>query len=144
MPSFTAVERTGLYGNPAGGAVELTTVRAIYEAFERRDIEAALPHIADDVEFLPHGTAQLTGRAEPYRGHQGLRDYFADASRVWDELTLHATDMRVVAGGVVVFGHVSGLVDGRRVERRVLWTWQVRDGKAVTMRVNDIGEAPGA
>jgi ketosteroid isomerase-like protein len=129
------------YGNHGGLQAELTVVGAIYEAFARRDVEAALAHIAEDIEFLPRGTAELTGRTEPYRGHHGVREYFADAARVWDDLTLHADDMRVVLGSVVVFGHVDGLVGGRPVRRRVIWNWQVRDGKASGLRINDLGEA---
>ena len=76
----------------------------------------------------------------PYRGHDGIREYFADAARVWDDLTLHADDVRAIAGSVVVFGRVTALAQGRRLERRVIWTWKVRDGKATAMRVNTLGE----
>jgi ketosteroid isomerase-like protein len=114
-------------------------VRAIYAAFARRDLEGALAHVADDLSFEPSGTARLTGRSEPYRGPAGLREYFADAGRVWDELTLHADDIRAARGSVVVFGRAEGRVDGEPVRRRVVWTWRLRDGKAVWMRANDVG-----
>lgn len=133
----------GGYGNP-GLRVEVDTIRAVYDAFARRDVEAALAYVSDDVEFLPMGTAALAGRSEPYRGHAGVREYFADAARVWQDLTLHADDVRGAAGGVVVFGHVTGVADGHRVSRRVIWTWQVRDGKAVSFRVNDLGDVTRA
>lgn len=129
----------GGYGNP-GQREEVGTVRAIYDAFERRDVEAALAFVDEAIEFLPLGTAERTGRSEPYRGHDGLREYFADAARVWDELTLHADDIRAAAGGVVVFGSVSGVAGGQPLSRRVIWTWRVRDGKAVSLRVNDLGD----
>ena len=87
----------------------MATVRAIYDAFARRDIEATIPHVADDCVIDLPGTAQLAGRTEPYRGPEGLRHYFADAERVWSKLTLHADDIRAAANGVVVFGHVEGL-----------------------------------
>jgi ketosteroid isomerase-like protein len=129
------------YGNPGGRDVEVEVVRAIYDAFARRDVEAALASIATDFAFFPQGTAQQTGRTAAYVGHAGVRAYFRDAAQVWEDLTLHADDIRAAAGGVVVFGHVVGRVDGRRVERRVIWTWQIRDGRAVAMRVNDLGAA---
>jgi ketosteroid isomerase-like protein len=115
-------------------------VRAIYDGFLRRDIDAVLPYIADDCEFLPIGTAQAVGRTEPYVGHAGVRDYFADADRVWDEFSLHAEDIRAAGGGVVVFGHVQGRSGDRTVRRKVVWIWRVADGKAVSMRVSDVGE----
>ena len=128
------------YGTHGARDTDVDTVRAIYAAFARWDLDGMLAHVGPDVEVIAVGTAQRIGRAEPYRGHDGLREYFADAARVWDELTLHADDMRAAAGGVVVFGHVTGIAGGEPVSRRVIWTWQVRDGKAVALRVNDLGE----
>jgi ketosteroid isomerase-like protein len=69
-----------------------------------------------------------------------VRQYFADADRVWEEFSLHAADIRAAAGGVVVFGEVRGRVKGQPVRRRVVWVWQVSAGKAVSMRVSDIGD----
>lgn len=115
-------------------------VRAIYDAFLRRDIDAVLPRIADTCEFLPIGTAQAVGRTEPYVGHDGVREYFADADRVWDEFSLHADDIRVAGNGVVVFGHVRGRAGDQILRRRVVWIWQVEGGQAVSMRVSDVGE----
>ena len=132
----------GGYGNLAGREDEIAVVRAIYEAFARRDVEEALRHIDETIEFVPAGTLGLTGRAEPYRGHDGVREYFADAATVWDELTLHAEDFRVVAGGVVVFGRVEGTRREGPYRAAAVWIWQVRDGKAVSMRVNPVSGAP--
>jgi ketosteroid isomerase-like protein len=127
------------YGNPARRDEEVTVVRAIYDAFARRDVEAALPYIAEDAEFHLAGTAARLQRTEPYRGHDGVREYFADADRVWDELRIVAEDVRVAGAGVVVFGHVEAVVDGAPARTRAVWTWQVRDGLARSMRVNDLG-----
>ena len=115
-------------------------MRAIYDAFAERDVEAAIEHVADDCEMDVPGTAERAGHPGPYRGPEGVRQYFADAERVWTELTLYAEDIRAAAGGVAVFGHVEGEVDGQAVRRRVLWLWQVRDGKAVSVRANDLGD----
>lgn len=120
---------------------EVATVCAIYEAFARRDVEAALEHIAEDCELHVPGTARLTGRSGPYRGPDGVRQYFADAERVWTELTLHADDIRAASDGVVVFGHVEGHDGNSSVRRRVLWVWQLRAGKAVRVRANDLGDS---
>jgi ketosteroid isomerase-like protein len=130
----------GLYGTPGNVEAEVATVRAIYEAFARRDVDAALVHVAHDCYVDLPATAELAGRSEPYRGPEGVRQYFADAERVWTELTLHAEDIRAAAGGVAVFGHVEGLYAGRRVRRRVVWLWTVRDGKAMRVSVSDLGE----
>lgn len=139
MAPSEAEGRAAGYGNPAARREEVETVRAIYDAFARRDLEAALQHIATDAEFHPIGTAARTGRTEPYRGHDGVREYFADAARVWDDLRITADDIRVAAGGVIAFGHVEGIVDGETVQTAAIWIWQVRDRLARSMRVNELG-----
>ena len=60
-------------------------VRRAFEAFSRRDLSALLAIADPDIEFMP-ATARVAGRGEPYRGHEGLRTYFADVARVWQEL----------------------------------------------------------
>jgi ketosteroid isomerase-like protein len=129
------------YGAPAGTAADVAVVRAMYDAFAARDVGAALPHVAPEFELLPSGTAARIGRTVPYRGPEGLHEYLTDVERVWEDLTLVADDIRAVAGSVVVFGHVRGRPRGsdERVERRVLWTWRLVDGKAVALGVNDFG-----
>jgi ketosteroid isomerase-like protein len=119
---------------------EVAAVRAIYGAFARRDVEAALEYIAEDCVLDVPATAERSGRAEPYRGPEGVRQYFADAERVWSKLTLFADDIRAAADGVVVFGHVEGEREGERILRRVIWVWQLRAGKAVRVSANDLGD----
>jgi ketosteroid isomerase-like protein len=138
------MSRPEYYGNPAGLTDDVEVVRAVYAAFARRDLEAALRFLAPDCELHASGTAAAVGRSSPYRGHAGLRDYFADVSAVWDELTLHAEDFRTVPGSVVVIGHVVAVRGGERMQRAIVWTWRLRDGLAVSVRVSDLGpsEAP--
>lgn len=138
------MQHEGGYGNPTARQAEVAVVRAIYEAFARRDVEAALEHLADDVEFVAAGTASLVGRSAPYSGHEGVREYFADAARMWDDLTLHADDFRVSVGGVVVFGRIEGVValTGERYAASAMWVWRVRDEKATSMRATSLGAAP--
>jgi hypothetical protein len=127
------------YGRTGAGDEDVAVVRAIYDAFARRDVEAALAHVADDVELVAPGTAERIGQEGPYRGHEGVRRYFADVGTVWDELTLYADDIRATVGSVVVFGHIEARMGGEPFSRRVVWTWRVRDGKAVWLRAHDVG-----
>jgi ketosteroid isomerase-like protein len=134
------VSRPDYYGNPSGRTSDMEVVRAIYAAFARRDIEAALTHVAPDCELHVEGTARRAGREGPYRGHDGMREYFADVGRVWEELELHADDFRSVPGSVIVIGHVEARHRDQRMRRAVVWTWRVVDGKATYARVADMGE----
>jgi PAS domain S-box-containing protein len=135
-----APQRPAYYGNPAGLSADADVVRAIYDAFSARDLEAVLVHLAPDCEMHFDGTARLVGRSGPYRGHKGVRDYLADVERAWGGLDLHAEDYRVVPGSVIVLGSVSGVRDGQPVRRAAVWTWRLRDGLVTFMRASDMGD----
>lgn len=132
--------RPEYYGNPAGLKDEATVVRAIYDAFARRDLDGLLRFLSPDCELDFRGTSRLTGRTEPYRGHAGAREYLEDVARVWDELVLHTDDIRVIPGSVIVIGHVTGRWRGADVRRSSVWTWKVKDGLALSVKVADLGE----
>ena len=132
--------RPDYYGNPAGLVDEIEVVRGLYEAFERRDLDAMLAAFSDDAELHFEGTARLAGRSQPYRGHQGLREYLVDVERLWDELVLHATDYRAVPGSVIVMGHITGRRQGLDVRRASVWTWKVKDGRATSVKAADLGD----
>ena len=113
----------------------VATVKALYAAFGRGDVEAALAYVAPDAELRPEGTSAATGRSV-YRGHDGVRDYFADVARVWSGgLELSPLDYRAVAGSVVVFGRVRGSGDTGPVDAEVVWVWKLRDGLLVSGQV---------
>jgi ketosteroid isomerase-like protein len=137
------VARPDYYGNPAGLTDEAEIVRAIYDAFARRDIDGMLAYVAPDCELDLRGTARLVGRAEPYRGHDGVRQYFADVAEQWEELVLHAEDFRIIPGSVIVIGHVTGKRDGMDVRRSSVWTWRVANGRATSVKVADLGDLAG-
>ena len=133
--------RPDYYGNPSGETGDIEVVRAIYEAFAARDLEAAIAFIAPDCELHLRGTQQRVGRSEPYRGHDGMREYFADVERTWHDLTLYAGDYRAIPGAVIVMGHVEGTVEGQPVKRNAMWTWKVQDGKVTEVKASDVGPA---
>ena len=140
---MTALARPEYYGNPAGITDDIDVVRAIFDAFAVRDLEGALDFVAPDCEIHLVGTASRAGRDRPYLGHQGMRQYFADVERVWDELEIHAADFRAVPGSVIVMGHVSGRTgDGQAIRRSAVWTWKVTAGRASHVRVADMGPLP--
>jgi ketosteroid isomerase-like protein len=133
------MERPSYYGNPAGLTGEVEIVRAIYAAFADRDLDRALTFIDPTCEIHLAGTASEVGRAAPYVGHDGLREYFADVGRVWDRLEIHADDFRTVPGSVIVMGWVLGTREGETRRRACVWTWRLRQGVAVYLRMADLG-----
>jgi ketosteroid isomerase-like protein len=115
-------------------------VQSVYAAFADRDLDRALESFDPACEVHLEGTGRVIGRTDPYRGHDGLRNYFADVGQVWDELALHPEDFRMVPGSVIVMGSVSGRRDGAEIRRAVVWTWRLRERRVVVLRVADLGE----
>jgi ketosteroid isomerase-like protein len=134
--------RPAYYGNPAGVTDDIEVVQAVYGAFRRRDVEGVLRHLAPDCELHLEGTGRVLGREQPYIGHAGLREYFADVDRAWDDLELHTDDFRLIPGFVVVIGHVTGRRDDQPIRRASVWTWQLQEGKVTSVRASDMGELP--
>jgi ketosteroid isomerase-like protein len=112
----------------------VAVVKAVFAAFAERDVEGVLELTDPDVEFSAV-TADLAGRTEPYRGHDGIREYFRDVALVWEELRLTPRDFREVGESIVVTGRVSARSAARVVDGSTGWVWRVRDGRVVYGRV---------
>jgi uncharacterized protein len=112
-------------------------IRALFDAFARRDLDAALALTQPDLEFWPQGTAQRAERTAPYRGHDGLREYFADVAAHWDDLRVEPGELRVAGDGVVAFGTAVGRPAGAEedVSQPVIWLFKLRDGRVLHGRV---------
>ena len=110
-------------------------IRALFDAFGDRDVDAALELVDPDVEFWPQGTAERAGRDGPYRGADGLREYFADVAAQWDELRVEPGELRVAGDGVVSFGTAIGRHGGQELRQPVIWVWKLRGGRVVSGRV---------
>ena len=119
---------SGLSYGGLGRADGLAVVRQMFEAFARRDVEGVLALAHPDIEFMSHGTGRVVERSTPYRGHDGIRRYFADVAAVWTRLEVTPQDYRAGGQGVVVFGHVHAEGPFQQVDTAAVWTWRLADG----------------
>jgi ketosteroid isomerase-like protein len=119
----------------AASAQEIVT--ALFAAFSERDVEKAIALSDPEGELWLEGTAGRTGRSGPYRGAEGLREYFADLGRVWEEITVMPGDLRVAGGGVVSFGRVRirAIGETETVELPVIWVFKLRNSRVLSARV---------
>ena len=107
------------------GEESIELVQRVFEAFADRDVEAVLEIVDPDVEFFPP-TASLAGQETPYRGHDGLRQYFEDVARIWEELEVIPHEYREVGDQVIALGRVYGRgLDGLLVDSPTGWVWRV-------------------
>ena len=118
-------------------------MREMFEAFVRRDLDAALALLHPKCEWRPAVTGRRAGRAEPYRGHAGVRRYFQDVDAVWDEFIVEPRDYRAVTGAVVIFGRVRGRIGEERTDVPVMWMWRLRDGLVYSGTVYAVEEPRG-
>ena len=116
------------------GKTDIDVVKAVFTAFAERDLDGVLAWLAPDVEFVAV-TSDYAGRTGPYLGHDGMREYFRDVARVWDELRLTPTDFRQAGDQVLVTGRVLARSPARTVAGSTGWIWRIVDGKVVYIRV---------
>jgi uncharacterized protein len=112
----------------------MDVIKAVYEAFTERDVEGVIAHLDDDVEFSAV-TGDHAGRTEPYRGHDGIREYFRDVAEVWDELRIVPDEYRRDGDKILVTGRVTARSPARIVAGSTGWIWRLRDGVVVYARV---------
>ena len=106
----------------------------MFAAFAERDFERVLDLVDPDFEFTTV-TSDYAGRTEPYRGHDGMREYFRDVALVWDDLRLTPREFREIGGSVVVTGRVNARSAARIVDGSTGWVFRLRDGRVVYGRV---------
>src|SRR5512139_663238 len=68
-------------------------VRALYEAFARRDGESPFSVYAPDIEWdMSRSAIPLPGEEAVYHGHAGVRRYARAWLEAWDSSTPHSND----------------------------------------------------
>jgi serine phosphatase RsbU (regulator of sigma subunit)/ketosteroid isomerase-like protein len=111
--------------------LERVMVERLFDAFNRRD-EAGIAALCDErMEFFPV-TAQALGRAEPYIGPDGLREYLEDIGRVWEELLILPRQVEGDGSRLLVRGRVY--LRSRELGIRDMpaaWIWQLDGGSFV-------------
>ena len=112
----------------------LDVVRAGFAAYNAGDVDGLLAVCDPDVELVPLPSL-LTG--EPYRGHQGVRDYLSAISDDWSQRAVELDRLVEVGDEVVLRGRFQarGRSSGVEVDAPAAWVVSLRDGKVVRLRV---------
>jgi len=91
----------------------MEVVRRGFEAFNERDIDPLLSLSHPDCEWMPF-RAQLEGTT--YRGHEGLRRFFADVDDDWSSFRVDPLELHDRDDLVAVIGRVTGRGRGSGVD----------------------------
>jgi ketosteroid isomerase-like protein len=113
-------------------------VRRVYDAVSRGDSASVLAAYDPDVEMdFTRSPLLRFFRQDVYRGHEGLRNFFAERyEEAWGtiedvcEVLIDAGDKHVVS---VVRTRGRGRVSGAPVELQHAGMWTIRNGKVVRM-----------
>src|SRR3954451_20110071 len=109
----------------------LRTVRAIYEAFGKADVDAILANVTDDVDWATEAASRDAPWYGPRRGKDGVASFFRDIAGAIDVLefapvSLAANDAEVMA--FLTF-RLAAKSTGREAAMHVQHYWRLRDGK---------------
>jgi ketosteroid isomerase-like protein len=104
-----------------------------YEAVNRGDLGGVLAFLHPEIEWdmsraFPDGPV--------YHGHAGVRRFFDDAAKLWDDFRLEIDELHELDEHVVVVGWWTGTGRHSRVPIRSpgAWVYRMRHGRADRMR----------
>jgi ketosteroid isomerase-like protein len=107
--------------------------RAGFEAVNRRDIDAVLDLLDPEIEW---NLSAAFPDLPVYHGHAGVRHFFEDVFKLWDEWRIEIDEIHEQGDYVLVLGSWSGKGKGSAVPVRDTggWFWRLKDRKGVLMR----------
>ena len=112
-------------------------VRRGYEAFNRGDVEGALEFLHPEIEWHTYIVPGPGGGL--YRGHEGVRELWADAQRIFGDF--RNVPEEVFEAGEYVIAYVSvegvGARSGAAVQARIAHLYAFRDGLVAAVRSFD-------
>ncbi len=114
-------------------------VRGFAEAINRFDQDAAVAFCDSEIEFL----SVLAVGGEPYRGHDGIRQYFEDIESAWDEWRVEVDRVQEGSDGrvaIVMTMHWRGKESGTGYCDCTGHVWTLRNGKLLRNEPHRVSE----
>ena len=119
------------------------TIQALFDAFNRRELDAMLPHLDEDVEMVP-----LRAEVEDirYRGHAQMADFLDDVESTWAGMQIEVEEIRAEGDRYVVVGRMRGIgsVSGASTELRAGWVAAFRDDRVSYLKTFSDPDAASA
>jgi ketosteroid isomerase-like protein len=109
-------------------------VRLGFEAFNRRDLEAALIYFRRDVQFYPPRALVESGIVDSsYRGHDGYRRFWGEWLTAWGRYRAEPQELIDLGDRLLILGRLKGHGDGSGtpVAQEYAALIYLRDGQVV-------------
>jgi ketosteroid isomerase-like protein len=112
----------------------IEVVREAFACWNRRDIDYWIQHAQPQVEIWSKYAALEQG-GEPYRGHEGMREWRAEIDRNFEFHEVLAEDVRGIDDKVLVLGAVRfrGKATKTDMGHPFGWVCEMRDGELLRM-----------
>jgi len=110
-------------------------VRQAYEAFQRDGIDGILPFLDEKIEWRNPEDSPIAGI---WHGHEGVRDWFAQASEAFGEMTFAPDEFwQVSEGRVLVLLHfgLTGAGSGVQMDVPFAHLIEIKAGHVMTLRM---------
>ena len=106
------------------------------EAFNSRDVEAALEELDPEVEWHPRMAKLVGGEATVSRGHEGVREMLRDLEEAFDEIHGEFAEIRDLGDRLLAIGRLRnrGKGSGAEVESPVAYVVEFKNRKAIRVR----------
>lgn len=115
-------------------AERLALVRRSYESFNANDLTAALELFDPGIEWHTYIVPGPGGGV--YRGHEGVRELWSDAKRIFGDFRNIPEEMFDGGDQIVIFTRVEGVgaMSGVAVQARIAHVMTFRGEKVVTVQ----------
>jgi uncharacterized protein len=113
------------------------TIQAVYEAFNKGDIERVLSLFDPNIEWFPAEGHPYAPEEKRWVGTDTLlREFFMKFGPQWDGFRCNVGDYHDAGEAVVVEGRYGGLhkASGKRLDAQFCHVWKLRDGKVTRFR----------
>jgi ketosteroid isomerase-like protein len=106
-------------------------VRRAIEAVNRRDVEEILSYTDSEAEL--HSAVIGGAEGNVYRGHDGLRRWFAETDEAFEEIRTDVSEVRDLGDRVLILGRIKALgrESGVPLDSPTGWIFTVRRGRLV-------------
>lgn len=122
-----------LEAEPAAAEGNIRVVRALLDAFARREVATLLELVDRGVMLEPLSTP--VGRRTPYLGVAGLRRYMRELDETWDEFEVRVDDLEGHGSHVVARVHIRARLGDMTADDPAGFVFKLRDRKVVWAKV---------
>jgi uncharacterized protein len=110
-------------------------LRRAYAAFQREGVEGIMPFLDEEIEWRNPEDSPIAG---VWRGHNGVRDWFAQASEAFGEMSFSPDEFREVSEHRVLvllrFG-LTGTASALQMEVPFAHVVDLRQGRATSLKM---------